>query len=229
MNNLLFYLAACFLIGSLPFGEIIARLKTGSSLILPGSRRTRPPGDMFDLLGIPTGILVCLFDGFKGFIAVYPLASYFLGENPWQFWWIISLGGFLTVLGHCYSPFLGFRGGRGLSPIFGVMITLLPVPALIASMLGLWLAFWGLSSKPGALSAAGAMPILSIIWVMLIKPEEMDYLYIVATMSILTMWEHRVELLSYMGIRPGNVPAPPMPTPSKEEISAEAAPEKPQD
>lgn len=229
MNNLIPYLLACFLIGSLPVGEVIARLRTGQSLMMPGSRTTRRPGEMFDMLGIPTGILICLLDALKGFIAVYPLARYFYGETPWQFWWVISLGGFLTVFGHCNSLFLGFRGGRGLAPTFGVMITILPVPAVIATILGCWLAFWGLSTKPGALSAAGAMPLLSIAWVMLFKPEEMNYLYVVATLSIWTMWEHRDELLSYMGFRPGNIPPTPLPSAAKEELKAEIITEKPQE
>ncbi len=211
MQHLLYYFAACFLIGSLPIGEVVARLKTGKTLLQPGSRNTRPPGEMFDTLGIPTGILICLLDGLKGFITVFPLAVYFLGDNPYQYWWPVSLGGFLTVFGHCNSLFLGFKGGRGLAPTFGVMITLLPVPAVFASLLGFWLAFWGLSSKPGALSAAGAMPLLSIAWVLAIRPDEINYLYVVATMSIWTMWEHRDELLSYMGIRPAHIPPTPLP------------------
>ncbi len=222
MPSLLQYLIACFIIGSLPIGEVLARLKTGKSLILPGSRTTRPPGEMFDTLGITTGIVVCLLDGLKGFVAVYPLALYFLGNDPYSQWWAISLGGFLTVFGHCNSVFLGFRGGRGLSPTFGVMMTLLPLPAIIASLLGLWLAFWGLSSKPGALSAAGAMPLLSIGWVTFIKPADIDYLYVVATMSIWTMWEHRDELLSYMGIKPKNIVPAPAP---KNSSQASAEPE----
>ena len=55
------------------------------------------------------------------------------------------------------------------------------------------------------------MPLLSIAWVLAIRPDEINYLYVVATMSIWTMWEHRDELLSYMGIRPTNVPAAPLP------------------
>ena len=46
MQHLLYYFAACFLIGSLPIGEAVARLKTGKTLLLPGSRNTRPPGEM---------------------------------------------------------------------------------------------------------------------------------------------------------------------------------------
>lgn len=223
MSDYIYYFVACFLLGSLPVGELLARIKTGKSLIMPGTRNTRRPGEMFDTLGIPAGIAVCLVDGLKGFLAVYPLAVYFLGTDPYSQWWAISLGGFLTVFGHCNSLFLGFRGGRGLAPTFGVMMTLLPVPALIASLLGFWLAFWGLSSKPGALSAAGAMPLLSIAWVVFVKPAEVDYLYVVATMSLWTMWEHRDELFSYMGIKPVTV-AVPVPEVKVDEPAAE--PEK---
>lgn len=200
MQQILIYLGACFLIGSIPFGEIISRLKSGNSLIQEKTRTTVPPARMFELLGIPLGIIICLFDFLKGFLASYPLAVALLGPEPYHAWGWVSLGGLLTVIGHCNSIFLGFKGGRGLAPTFGVMATLLPVPAVFAFIIGLWLAFWGLSTKPGALSAAGAMPLLSIIWVMAIRPEELFYLYIVAFMSLWTFWEHRDELKSYMGM-----------------------------
>jgi glycerol-3-phosphate acyltransferase PlsY len=201
MNLLLAYLLACFFIGSLPFGELFNRIKVGKSLIKAGTRTTIAPAAMFESLGIPLGVTVCMLDFCKGFLTAYPLAIYFLGQNPYQHWGWVSLGGLLTVIGHCNSPFLGFKGGRGLAPTFGVMATLLPIPAIFAFLIGLWLAFWGLSTKPGALSAAGAMPLLSIIWVLAIKPQDLYYLYIVAFMSLWTFWEHRDELKSYMGIK----------------------------
>ncbi|GAB4273386.1 MAG: hypothetical protein Kow0029_13030 [Candidatus Rifleibacteriota bacterium] len=200
MNLLANYLLCCFFIGSLPFGELVSRIKAGKSLIKPGTRTTLPPGEMFEVLGIPLGIIVCLLDLLKGFCAAYPLASYFLGPNPYQNWGWISLGSLLTVIGHCNSPFLAFKGGRGLGPTIGVMATLLPFPAILAFLLGAWLAFWGLSTEPGALAAAGAMPLLSIIWVLAIKPQDLNYLYIVAFMSLWTFWEYRATLKSYMGI-----------------------------
>lgn len=202
------YFLACFLIGSLPFGETLARLTTGKSLLVPGSRDTRSPGEVFEILGLPLGILVCILDCLKGFLAVYPVTVRLIGEDAYAQWWIVGLGGILTVIGHCNSPFLKFKGGRGLAPTFGVMVTLLPVPALISLFLGLFLAFWGLSSKPGALSAAGAMPLLSIAWVFLVKPQDLDYLYIVAFMSSWTMWEHRSELKNYLGLKSSTVELP---------------------
>lgn len=204
MTNYLIYFLLCFLIGSLPLGEVIARLKSGKSLIQPGTRNTLPPAAFFEILGIPVAITVCFLDALKGFITVYPMALWLIGPEPYSAWWAISLGGLLTVVGHCNSPFLGFKGGRGLSPVFGVMVTLLPVPAFLCLFLGLFLAFWGLSSKPGALSAAGAMPLLSIAWVVFIRPDHLDYLYVVAFMALWTMWEHREELKNYMGLKSGN-------------------------
>jgi glycerol-3-phosphate acyltransferase PlsY len=200
MNQVIAYLLASFLIGSLPFGEVAGRLKNGKSLISPGTRTTVAPGEMFQILGIPLGLFICLLDFLKGFLTIYPVAIYFLGPDTFTHWVWLSLGGLLTVIGHCNSPFLAFKGGRGLAPTFGVMATLLPVPAIIAFLIGAWLAFWGLSTKPGALSAAGAMPILSIVWVTAIKPDDLFFLYIVAFMSLWTFWEHREELKSYIGI-----------------------------
>ncbi|KAF1079772.1 MAG: hypothetical protein GQF41_3889 [Candidatus Rifleibacterium amylolyticum] len=219
MTTFVTYFIACFLIGSLPFGEIVARLKTGKSLLLPGSRDTRLPGEVFEILGIPTGIIVCLLDCMKGFLAVYPVTVKMIGADAYSQWWVVGIGGILTVIGHCNSPFLGFRGGRGLAPTFGVMVTLLYVPALISLVLGLSLAFWGLSSKPGALSAAGAMPLLSIAWVFLVRPGDINYLYIVAFMSIWTMWEHRSELKNYLGIK--TLSSSEVPSTDKEDVSAE--------
>lgn len=220
MNLLAIYLLTCFLVGSLPFGEIVSRIKAGKTLIKPGTRTTVSPSEMFDSLGIPLGVLICLADLFKGFLAAYPLAMALLGGDPYSHWGWISLGGSLTVLGHCNSPFLGFKGGRGLAPTFGVMATLLPVPAIIAFIIGSSLAFWGLSSKPGALSAAGAMPLFSILWVLFIKPQDLFYLYIVAFMSLWIFWEYREELKSYMGIK-SRVALPPSPKLQEDDTSAD--------
>lgn len=148
MTTNLLYLFSCYIIGSLPLGETLARLKTGKSIIQPGSRSTRPPGEMFDILGIPTGIAVCLLDALKGFLTVFPVAIWFLGPDPYSHWWIISMGGLLTVIGHCNSPFLGFRGGRGLAPTFGVMVTLLP-------SLPSFLCFWQLACFLGPIKQPG--------------------------------------------------------------------------
>lgn len=201
MNQKLIYLFGCFIIGSLPLGEILSRIKTGKSLILEGGRTTVEPAKMFELLGIPAGIIVCLLDFLKGFVTSFPLAVWLLGPEPYHNWDVISFGGLLTVIGHCNSPFLNFKGGRGLAPTFGVMATLLPIPAICAFLIGLCLSFWGLSTKPGALSAAGAMPLFAIMWVLLIKPQELFYLYIVAFMSLWIFWEHRDELKNYLGIK----------------------------
>jgi len=83
-----------------------------------------------------------------------------------------------------------------------VLFTILPVPAFISLLFWAAISFWGLSVRPGAVSAAGVMPIASILYIYFIAPEKLDFLYVVGTLSIFTMWEYRVNLLSYMGLGP---------------------------
>ena len=101
------------------------------------------------------------------------------------------------MVGHCNSAYLGLRGGRGLATIFGILFFLLPIPAVLTCLVWACLSFWGLSTKPGALSAAGALPLFTIAWTFH-RPEHTYYLYLVAFFSMWTMWEHRDSLNDYM-------------------------------
>jgi glycerol-3-phosphate acyltransferase PlsY len=201
-TKLLTFAILSYFVGCIPTGTIFSKIKGKSSLLEPGTRSTKMPGEIFKILGIPTGIIVSLLDTLKGFLVVTFLLKYLLGPSALDSWWTVSLGAMLVVIGHCNSALLGFRGGRGLAPIFGVSLAILPVPAILSCLLGLSLAFWGLSSKPGALSAAGAMPLFSILWVSTLSPNtNINYLYVVAFLSLWTMWEQRDELKNYMGIK----------------------------
>jgi glycerol-3-phosphate acyltransferase PlsY len=218
MQKYLAFALLAYIIGALPTGAFFARLKKGKSLIEPGTRSTKRPQDVFEILGIPLGIFVSILDILKGILVVRFLTTVFFGQAGLQTWWIAAIGGLLVVIGHCNSALLGFRGGRGLAPTFGVLVSIFPIPAILSTLLGTWLAFWGLSSKPGALSAAGVMPILSIVWVTWFRPEETYYLFVVAFMSLWTMWEYRDELNNYLGLSSANKNIPPPTSPQEDEI-----------
>jgi len=199
MQVILYFLAS-YLLGSIPTGTIAAFLMKKESVFKPGERTTKHAGDVFNILGFKIGILVTLVDVIKGYLAVSPLISWIIGAQGHLDWWVVSGGGLLVVVGHCNSALLGFRGGRGLATSFGVLFTLLPIPSLVTCIIWACLSFWGLSTRPGALSAAGAMPIFSIPWVLFIEKEKLFYLYVVAFLSLWTMWEHRQSLLGYLGL-----------------------------
>lgn len=198
LQSLLLYFLTAYMVGALPAGYVAARIKCGVDIFKPGEKQTVRIGDVFKILGIPLGLLVTLFDFLKGVLVAGPLVTSFLGEYSCDWRWV-SIGSVLVVIGHVNSAFLGFRGGRGLATIFGVMFVLLPVPAAISCLLWAVLSFWGLSTQPGALSTACAMPLISALWVYFISIERAHYLYVAVFLSLLTLWEHRKRLIGYLG------------------------------
>jgi glycerol-3-phosphate acyltransferase PlsY len=77
------------------------------------------------------GIITFLLDALKGVIII--LIATMLGA-PETVLWTIAV---LAVLGHCFSPFMYFEGGKGVATGFGVLLMMMPIPALIA--IGVWL------------------------------------------------------------------------------------------
>jgi glycerol-3-phosphate acyltransferase PlsY len=76
--------------------------------------------------GWKLGLLTFFLDGFKG--AAGPLAAGSLGLDP--LWW--ALAGLVAVLGHCFSVYLGFRGGKGVATLVGAFAVLDPLATAVA-------------------------------------------------------------------------------------------------
>ncbi|MBF0501563.1 MAG: glycerol-3-phosphate acyltransferase [Candidatus Riflebacteria bacterium] len=208
MHPILYFIAA-YTVGAIPTGYLAARLTGRPSIFLPGERTPCYAGDVYKILGMPLGIFVTFLDVLKGCVVVWPLVDLMMGPGNLLPWWVVAFGGLLVVIGHSHSLFLGFRGGRGLATSFGVLFCLLPVPTLLSCFIWAALSFWGLSTRPGALSSAGAMPLFSIPWVWWVQPERVNYLFVVAFLSLWTLYEYRESLMSYMGLRSVAPPPPP--------------------
>jgi acyl-phosphate glycerol 3-phosphate acyltransferase len=105
------------------------------------------------------GILAILLDGLKGFLPV-ALAVYLGGVDGWWLF-LVSLA---PVLGHVFSPFLNFRGGKALATTFGVWtaLTLYVVPIAFGISLGLWI--WLLKNDGWAI-LAGVFTVLVFLLV----------------------------------------------------------------
>jgi glycerol-3-phosphate acyltransferase PlsY len=221
MSPILVYVALAFLIGSIPTGFIAAALMGKGSVLLPGGRTTKNAGDILQMLGLKMWLFVTFLDFLKGLLTVSVLHSSLIGAfDPFN-WKIIGAGAMAVVIGHCNSPWLGFRGGKGLATITGIQVYMLPAPTIVSGCVGFCLSFWGLSTRPGALASAAIMPIASIPWVLWLRPEKSNYLLVVAFLSLWTMWEYRVALKGYMGIK-DHEPAPPFESPT--DLSAPTEP-----
>ena len=130
-QNIILYLAA-YLISGIPFGYLLAKQFAGVDIKQAGSGNIgatnvlRVVKEKDPALAKKLGAATLFLDAVKGIVVI--LIAKALGA-PESVQWTIAV---LAVLGHCFSPFLGFEGGKGVATGFGVLLVLMPIPALIA-------------------------------------------------------------------------------------------------
>ena len=142
--NLLVLLAGYFA-GAIPFGVIVAK-RRGVDIRKQGSGNIGAT-NVSRVMGLGAGLLVVMLDALKGAAAVL-LATRVSGFDP-----IIAMTGFAAILGHCFSPFLGGKGGKGVATALGVFVVLSPALAIVA--LSIFLVVAGRWRIPALGSLAG--------------------------------------------------------------------------
>ena len=147
---------AAYLLGAVPFGVVVAKAAE-KDLTKSGSGNTGA-ANAFRALGPKGGAMVLAADLLKGTVAV--LLAYIALVPAFALPATKAVLGFVAVLGHNYSVFRGFKGGKGIATTFGVVLALHPKVALLGGLV--WLACVALTKFPsvGSLSAVTAMPIL---------------------------------------------------------------------
>ena len=156
----LFLLLMCYLIGALPFGLWVAR-RAGIDLSKQGSGNTGA-ANAARILGAKAGLMVLALDAGKGVVAV--ILAYFALLPGFMLALTQVTFGMMAIVGHNYSIFRRFKGGKGIATTFGVVLVLNPKVALLAGLL--WLGMVGLTrySSVGSLAATSAMPLLFVVY-----------------------------------------------------------------
>ena len=135
-QNIILYLAA-YLLSGVPFGYLLAKQFAGVDIKQAGSGNIgatnvlRVVKEKDPSLAKKLGAATLFLDAIKGMVVIFVAMA--LGA-PESTLWTIAV---LAVLGHCFSPFLGFEGGKGVATGFGVLLVLMPIPSLIA--IAVWL------------------------------------------------------------------------------------------
>ncbi len=114
---------AGFIAGSIPFGVLIAK-RRGVDIRQKGSGNIGAT-NVARVLGLGTGLVVLALDALKGVLAAL-LAASLCGMD-----WVIAVAGFAAIAGHCFSPFLRGRGGKGVATALGVFAVIGPALALV--------------------------------------------------------------------------------------------------
>lgn len=149
-QNVQFYLLA-YALGGIPFGMILAKVFAGVNVKESGSgsigatnvlrvvKETNPS------LAKKLGAATLALDALKGIAIV--LAAKYVGMSD-SVVWLVAV---LAVIGHCFSPYLWFEGGKGVATGMGVMAVMLPIETAIALVL------WGIAAKTIRISSLSSM------------------------------------------------------------------------
>lgn len=165
-TNVQFFIAA-YLVGGIPFGLLLAKKFAGVDVKSSGSRSIgatnvlRVVKEKDPRLAKKLGAATLALDALKGIVVLS--IAYFVGLSEATLWAIAVL----SVIGHCFSPYLGLEGGKGIATGLGVMAFMLPLETIIA------LIVWAIGAKTirissiSSLTAVAALLIASFI----IHPE----------------------------------------------------------
>ena len=211
-----------YLLGSIPIGYLLSRRHAKVDVRAHGSGKTGA-ANVFRTAGRKLGLLVAVLDISKGALAVVIagliVGSEYLLVGDSGLWWLLAsaqvLAALAAVAGHIWSPFLKFKGGRGVATFFGGLVALCPVAALFGGeilIIGTGLTrFVSLGSIAGAV---GSYAILVPLTILNNFPVEYLFYSLVGVVIIFVMHRDNIRrLLSgkerKFGEKAGEVNLPP--------------------
>jgi len=184
--------AAAYLVGSIPTGFLVGKAR-GIDIRTVGSGNIGAT-NVFRALGTPAGILVLLADALKGWFPVAVLSKaichWLAPETDSQ---VLEIGQIAAaaaaVLGHNYTIWLRFRGGKGIATSAGVMVALVPVALLIA--LGVWVAVFGIGRYVSLASICAALALPFATW---LTGGSGLLIAVTAVLAALAIYRHRSNI-----------------------------------
>jgi glycerol-3-phosphate acyltransferase PlsY len=184
-------LVVAYLVGGIPFGYLLVKLKTGEDVRSKGSGNIGAT-NVLRTTGRAIAVVTLLLDIGKGFFAVW-FAARLTGNSPeWT-----SAAALAVMAGHAYPIFLKFQGGKAVASFIGAFLYLTPVP-LGASLVLFVIVVWATRHiSMGSVVAAGSLPLA--VWMIEHPPGVVVAASIVAAVFI--VYRHRANIVR---IRAGN-------------------------
>lgn len=142
-----------YLIGAIPFGYLIVKMKTGEDVRASGSGNIGAT-NVLRTTGRAAGVITLLLDIVKGFVAVW-LMSWATKADP--LW--CSLAALAVMAGHAFPVFLNFKGGKAVASFIGAFLYLTPVPLLSVVLVFVMVVAVSRYISLGSIIAAGTFPL----------------------------------------------------------------------
>ena len=178
-----------YLLGSIPFGFLMAKAK-GVDIRAVGSGNIGATNAM-RVLGKPAGIFVLLMDVLKGYAAVWlcsVLVKKFNANTDVETLRIVA--GICAVLGHNYTCWLRFKGGKGIATTAGVYLALAPWALLIA--LGVFIVALLATRIVSVASMSAAVALPATVWIM--TPNNLFLGIVTTALGALAIYKHKSNI-----------------------------------
>ena len=188
-----------YLLGSIPTGYLAAKSR-GIDIRKVGSGNIGAT-NVFRTLGRPAGIFVLLVDALKGFISCYfvgPLVYRWLNGHPPEgatLEYLKIVGAFLSIIGHNYTCWLKFKGGKGIATSAGAVLALLPWALAFALVVWIILFFVTRYVSVASIGAAFVLPFGAWLAPLILKEKPSPRLIVVAAViGALAIYKHRSNI-----------------------------------
>lgn len=204
MINLVIVVLLSYIIGSIPTSIMLSKWRHGFDIRTQGSGNAGG-ANVFRVLGWKSGVFVMIMDGLKGFIATTLIAGLFwdtslpfYNRTPFDDFTVIQLmcGG-SAIVGHVWTVFAGFKGGKGIMTGAGMLLGVAPTEFIISAVVffAVLLAFRYVSL--GSMMAAVAFPITLIVRHNILSDEIHSYRTLVffgIGIALFLIYSHRSNI-----------------------------------
>ncbi len=187
--NIIFLLTLAYLIGSIPTAVWVSKRIYGLDIRDHGSGNAGAT-NTFRVLGKKAGIGVMIVDMLKGFAAVkLCFLSQLTGSEQMT---NLQVGlGLCAVLGHIFPIWAGFRGGKGIATLFGMILAIHPIVAVSLVAVFLFMLFLTRYVSLSSMAASIAFPVL-ILFIFKEQAPEMSYkIFAIATACMVVLTHHK--------------------------------------
>ncbi len=154
----IFFPIASYLLGSIPFGRLISRSVASIDITRRGSGNIGATNVAREL-GVTWGILTLVLDLLKGFVPAFIFGLFFPDFEIGQ-----AIVGLSALLGHQFSLYEQFQGGKGVATALGIYLAISPVPCLIALVLFMFTVYLTDFVSVGSMLSVSVMPLILVFF-----------------------------------------------------------------
>lgn len=204
MFNMLLVVLLSYIVGSIPTAVMLSKWRHGFDIRTKGSGNAGGT-NVFRVLGWKSGVFVMVMDALKGVVATTLIARLFwdpslpfYNQTPFDDFTVVQLiCGAAAMVGHVWTIFAGFRGGKGIATGAGMLLGVAPTEFLVSIIIFAVVLYASRYVSLGSIAAAVAFPLSLIVRYNIFMDEIPSYhtlVYFSAGVALFLIYSHRTNI-----------------------------------